>query len=114
MSENYPVQDILEQAINKQVNALVGNNDVNLNTIIKMSLMNEYKQVNSKEMEDILARISSNNQVEKYYVDKEYEMTIDCDGNIVPVNSISNAEKKPNCEGEKDTGSIIPEPEGSE
>ena len=82
---SYPVEDALEQAVNKQVTALIGNNDVNLNTIIKMSLMNEYNQVNSKELQDVLARIASNNEVEKYYVEKEYELTYDCGGNIVPI-----------------------------
>ena len=110
---SYPVSDALEQAVNKQVNALVGNSDVNLNTIIKLSLMNEYKQVNSKEMQDILAQISSNNHVEKYYVEKEYEMTIDCGGNIININDIENDKQEENNKSEKDIRSIISEPEGS-
>ena len=32
---NLPITDFVEQSITKQVNAMVGNNDMNLNTIIK-------------------------------------------------------------------------------
>ena len=91
---SYPVQDALEQAVSRQVNALVGTSDVNLNTVVKMALMEERSQLNAKEMQEVLARISFNNQVEKYYIEKEYELTYDCGGNIVPVNSIETNGKE--------------------
>ena len=112
MSSSYPVQDALEQAVNNQVTALIGNSDVNLNTIIKLSLMNEMNQVNVKEMEEVLARIASNNDVERYYIEKEYGLTMDCGGNIVSLNII-DAKQEENNKSEEDTRSIIPEPEGS-
>ena len=111
---SYPVQDALEQAVNNQVTALIGNSDVNLNTIVKMSLISEMKQIDVKEMEDVLARLVSNNQIEKYYIEKEYGLTMDCGGNIVSINYIqTDAEQEKEYKSEKDIGSIISEPEGS-
>ena len=38
---NLPVKSLVEQAVNRQVNSLVGDKDMNLNTIVKMSLLSE-------------------------------------------------------------------------
>jgi len=86
--ENYPVASVVEQAVNNQVNALVGNKDVNLNTIVKMSLMNEMNQIQIDEMNEILGRIYNNNKAEDFYIKKEYELTYDLAGNLIPVNDI--------------------------
>ena len=103
-SENYPVANVVEQAVNNQVNALVGNHDVNLNTIVKLSLMNNMEQIKEDEVKEILNRISSSNKVESYFIQKEYELTYDLDGNIIPVDNI-NGEEKGN------TTSIVSQPE---
>ena len=118
MSESFPVQNIIEQSISGQVNSMIGTNDTNLNTIVKMAMMTDLKQMNTIEMNEVLERIVSSNQVEKYFVEKDYELTIDHYGNIIPVNSIDatkeRQEREEEGQNEKDTGSIIREPERSE
>ena len=96
--EKYPISNVIEQTIQNQVNALVGNNDVNLNTIVKMSLMHEMSQekglslIEEDEIKKVLNQIVSNNQVESYFISNEYELTYDMFGNLIPVHNI-NGEK---------------------
>ena len=40
MADNYPVVNVVEQSVNNQVNYMLGNNDVNLKTIFKLSINN--------------------------------------------------------------------------
>ena len=119
---NLPVESLVEQAVNKQVNKLVGNNDTNLNTIVKMSLLPE---IDVNEYQSILAKIKSNNALEQYYIEKEYDLTYDCAGNLIPVTQptvpsanekipvkcingeTTESQEKPTT----DTGSIIPKSE---
>ena len=79
---NLPVESLLEQSVNRQVNSLVGDKDTNLNTIVKMSLLPE---INANEYQSILANIRNNNTMEQYFIEKEYDLTYDCAGNLVPV-----------------------------
>ena len=94
--EKYPISNVIEQTIQNQVNALVGNNDVNLNTIVKMSLMHEMSQekglslIEEDEIKKVLNQIVSNNQVESYFISNEYELTYDMYGNLIPVNNINS------------------------
>jgi hypothetical protein len=75
------MENILEKHINSQVDKLIGANDVNLNTILKMNFL--------KKDKTILAQIKENNSVEKYYVEKEYQLTYDCNGNLIPIKDIN-------------------------
>ena len=116
--EKYPISNVIEQSIQNQVNGLVGNNDVNLNTIVKMSLMNEMSQENGlsliekDEIKKVLNQIVISNQVESYFIHNEYELTYDMFGNLIP---LSELDKFPlvNINGEKveeittDSSSII-------
>lgn len=105
---DYPIASTVEQAINNQVNALVGNQDTNLNTIVKMSMMNDIYKVPDGEMKEILNRIASGNKMETYFIDKEYELTMDMSGNLIPINNIVNGKEG---EHQTDIKSVIFEPE---
>jgi len=94
---DFPVQSVVEQSIKKQTNALVGNNDVNLNTIVKMSLMSEINQLNEDVVKEVLMKIHDANKDEHYWIHKEYQLTYDASGNIVPTDSILSV---PNTNGE--------------
>ena len=96
---NLPVQDIIEQSISNKVNGMVGNNDVNLNTIVKMSLLNKIKPLDKTKIDTIIGSIYDNNKIEDYYINNEYELTMDNSGNLIYINE----EKDKN-----DTGDIIP------
>jgi hypothetical protein len=111
---NLPVESFVEQAVNRQVNSLVGDKDINLNTIVKMSLLPEF---DANEYQSILAKIKTNNQMEQYYIEKEYDLTYDCGGNLVPVSNdkipvkcingeTTESQEKPTI----DTGGIISKP----
>jgi len=91
---DYQVANPIEQAVTNQVNALVGNNDVNLNTIVKMSLMDEILPVDEATKFDILERMRANNAMERFFVEKEYSLTYDLSGNIVPINNIDDEPEK--------------------
>ena len=101
---DFAVANIVEQAVSTQVNALIGTNDVNLNTIMKMSLLN----INEDKVNSVLSQMKSNNDTERYWIDQEYCLTYDIAGNLIPVHGIDEAEEKGN------SGSIVPEPERSE
>ena len=114
---NLPIESIVEQAVNRQVNSLVGDKDTNLNTIVKMSLLPE---LDADEYQSILAKIKSNNQLEQYYIDKEYDLTYDCAGNLVPVfndkitvKCINGETTESQEKSTTDTGSILLKSEGS-
>jgi len=111
MDEKFPVVNVIEQSIKNHVNSLVGNNDINLNTIIKMSLMNELNQLPATEKEEVLNRIASSNKVESFYVSTDYELTYDMFGNLVPINDIHGEKVE---EITTDSSSIIPESRRSE
>ena len=63
---NLPVTDIIEQSISNKVNGMVGNNDINLNTIVKMSLLNDIKPLDTTKMITILESIYDTNKMEDY------------------------------------------------
>ena len=101
---NLPVESLVEQAVNRQVNSLVGDKDKNLNTIVKMSLLPEF---DANEYESILAKIKSNNHMEQYYIEKEYDLTYDCAGNLIPVKCINGKTTESQEKPTTDTGSIV-------
>jgi len=109
MALSFPVVNPIEESINNQVNLIVSNNDVNLKTIVKMSILNDMNQVNTTEMKEVLLQIEANNKLEKYFIDKEYGLTYDLAGNLIPVHCINEGG-----ESKKDTESIIPESTRSE
>ena len=100
----FHVADIVETAVSSQVNSLIGTNDTNLNTIMKMTLL----QPSYEKMKAVVNQMLANNKMEKYWIDKEYGLTYDLAGNLIPVDSIHEAEEESNL------GCIVSEPERSE
>lgn len=100
----FPVADIVESAVSNQVNSLIGTNDTNLNTIVKMALLHPSEE----KMKAVVGQMLANNKMEKYWIDKEYGLTYDIAGNLIPVYGIDETEEKGNL------GSIVSEPERSE
>ena len=82
-SETYPVENVVEQSINNQINSMLGNNDVNLKTIFKLSIMEELGQgLDKEDLENVINKIKENNKLEAYYINKEYELSYDLSGNL--------------------------------
>ena len=110
---DFPVTDILDQAVSKSVNSLVGNNDVNLNTLLKMATLNEMNPIEPGKVESVITAIKRSNDMERYWYEKEMTMTLDISGNLVPIQNISiNGIVDVSSQG--DLQSQLPEPTGSE
>ena len=103
--DNFPVNDIVEQAVTNQVNSFIGNRDTNLNTIVKMVQLNEVKGLDPDKMKHVVNTMYKNNQLETYFINTEYQMTMDSSGNIVYIDEEQN---------KTDTRSVVPESCGSE
>jgi len=103
---DFPVESIVDQAVKNQTNALVGTKDINLNTIIKMSIMSEMAHLEEDNIKEVLVKIYDANKAESYWIHKEYELTLDVAGNIV---SLPNT----NGETQKNTIRVDDESEGS-
>ena len=114
----FPVTDILDQAVSKSVNSLVGNNDVNLNTLLKMATLNEMNPLEPEKIESVLSAIKRSNVMEHYWYEKEMSMKLDVAGNLVhiyenPVQNISINDIV-DVSSQGDLQSELPEPERSE
>ena len=101
--DNFPVSDIIDQSISNRVNGMLGNRDVNLNTIVKISMLNEVKPIDKKIVNNVVSSIYENNKMEDFFINQEYELTMDNCGNLVYIEN----EK----EDKNDPGSIISESE---
>ena len=114
----FPVDDILDQAISKSVNSLVGNNDVNLNTLLKMATLNEMNPLEPEKIESVLTAIKRSNMMEHYWYCKEMSMTLDTGGNLVPIyeNPVQNISINDivDVSSQGHIHSQLPEPERSE
>lgn len=108
MSESFPVASVIEQSVNNQVNALVGNKDTNLNTIVKMSLMNELQPLPHADIIEVINKIRTNNELEHYYIQNEYGLTMDCAGNLISIANIDEGDQS-----KTDTEGVLPTSEGS-
>jgi len=107
---DFPVQSIVEQAVKNQTNALVGTSDINLNTIVKMSLMMEKSKLKEDIVKEVLMKIYDANKDEHYWVHKEYELTYDMSGNII---ALPNYNDSIYGKTEKDSVGLDDEPERS-
>jgi len=84
MADNYPVVNVVEQSVNNQVNSMLGNYNVNLKTIFKISIMEDLSQgLDKADLENIINKIKQNNETEAYYINKEYELSYDLSGNLI-------------------------------
>ena len=108
MTERFPVESTIEKSIAQQVNSLVGNADINLNTIYKMSLLNAQGFVDEDEMVQVLQKIRNANLKEHELIQQEYSLTYDSAGEIVLA---TDNERKA---GKKDTPDVLPKPGGGE
>jgi hypothetical protein len=100
------VSDPEEKMLNANVNKLIGD-DTNLATIVKMALKPDC--VDDETKDKLLYTIRVANEKEAKYYQEQFKLTMDFAGNIVEVNNIDERLT----EIKADTGSELPEPEGS-
>ena len=75
------VSSLVEERIAKSVDKLLGNADTNLNTIVKMTMLNYSPETKKK----ICEQIKQHSIMQAYLIDKEFQLTIDKDGNIADI-----------------------------
>ena len=109
MTERFPVESTIEKSIAQQVNSLVGNADINLNTIYKMSLLNAQGCVDADEMAEVLQKIRNANLKEHELIQQEYELTYDSAGEIVLASDIDEGKAS-----QENTPDVLPKPGGGE
>lgn len=91
---NYAVESPIERSINNQVNALIGNDDVNLKTIVKLSMMTaKHQLVNG--LSEIIERIKEGNQMESEMVYEEYELIPDFVGEKISLYNKPDVQEEP-------------------
>lgn len=96
------VESMVEKSIVSKADALVGNKDVNLNTIYKLSLLDEVGLLDEDQKKRVIKQLKKLNEIERKYVDEEYQLTMDIAGNLIYVNDINEGK-----EGEKNTENIL-------
>ena len=99
--EKFPVSDIIDQSISNRVSGMLGNRNVNFNTIVKMSML----KLDEYVVDNMLSSICKNNKMEHFFNNQEYELTIDNCGNLVYIEN----EK----ENKNDPASVISESSSS-
>jgi hypothetical protein len=108
---NFEVESILETMVKTQVNKMVGEKDVNFNTIVKMALLQDIAKSNI-DSDAILAKIKENNEMEKYLLEKEFFLTYDNAGNIIEIPNIPNDQtRQSENQPSTDSSSIVSKPE---
>jgi ribosomal protein L12E/L44/L45/RPP1/RPP2 len=106
-----PIVDPIEQAITRQVNHLVGEQDTNLNTILKMSML----RVTEDRVKTLLSTLSSNNLTEAAWYQRELGMTLDPSGNVIEAEEEIEAKEEESRDhsysndDKIDTGGVVPE-----
>ena len=93
-----------EKALNERVDKLIGH-DVNLATLVKISLMAD--AVAEEKKDYIISSIKKANAKEAKVYQEEFKYTYDLAGNLIPVNNIEDVTRPV----ETNSGSIILEPE---
>ena len=106
---DFHVESMVEKSIVSKADSLIGNKDANLNTIYKLSLLEEVGLLDEYQKQRVIEQIRKSTDIERKYINEEYHLTMDSDGNLISINDINARE-----EGEKDTENIIPESRPSE
>lgn len=79
----FPVADPIERSISSTVNSMVGTNDVNLNTIVKIAMMDEIRPLGNDRIRYVIDQMRANNEYEANCIKQEYGLTLDTSGNVV-------------------------------
>ena len=107
---NFEVESILETMVKTQVNKMVGEKDVNFNTIVKMALLQDVAKSNI-DSDSILAKIKENNEMEKYLLEREFFLTYDNAGNIIEIPNINDQTGQSEKQPAADSSGVVSKPE---
>ena len=98
----------LEKRLNDTADRLIGTRDKTLNTIYKLSLMEEHGLMTKNQIDEIILNLKNNIIKDNDILFSNYELTYDTCGNLIPLNSIEYGARK---ESEKDFETVVLESE---
>lgn len=79
------MQSLVEKNVDSMLNKLFGNKDETLKLITKLNLISD---MNNPYVLNVLNNIKQNNEIDLEYIKKDMKMTIDNNGNIIPIDDI--------------------------
>lgn len=78
------IPSLIEKRVDTQLDKIMGDKDEELKTITKMALLRD--DIDKNEILEIINRIKSNHEQEVKHYLEEMTMTLDSNGNVVPLN----------------------------
>jgi YD repeat-containing protein len=104
-------ENTLEKRLNDTADRLIGTKDTLLNTVYKLSLMEEHGLMSKEQIDEILNELRRKNEIEQQTLLGTYALTYDSSGNLFSVNTIDDTIE--GTKSEKDFEDIILEPRPS-
>jgi hypothetical protein len=92
---DFHIESLLEKQITKKADSFIGNKDEDLNTIYKMSLLQEVGLICDDDVNAVTEQIAKANEIQKKYINDEYLMTLDKNGNLVYINEGKTSKENP-------------------
>ena len=107
-----PITNSLEKKISENVDSIIGTDDINLNTVMKLAQLQSFGTKHSDEIDRIITSLTAGNAAEKYFYEQQMQMTLDSSGNII--NAYDIEDDVCSSQSKTDLAFQLPEPEGSE
>jgi hypothetical protein len=83
---------LLEKSVQRQIDRLFGGGDPHLAEITKIALLDDGTDAKQREKEYVIQQLKENNKVDSYYIDKEFKLTYDSNGELVHTDNIDEVE----------------------
>lgn len=88
------IENPVEKAVCEKVDAIIGTEFKNFNASVKLALLKDMGVMDEYEVNAIVSKMKKNNELEAQYYDKEFELTHDSSGNIIPLYTIDDKQDK--------------------
>ena len=70
---DFHVESMVEKSIVSKADSLIGNKDANLNTIYKLSLLDEVGLLDEYQKQRVIEQIKKSTDIERKYINEEYQ-----------------------------------------
>lgn len=95
------IQSLIEKNCDKMMDRFFGDRDQSLRAITKMNLMYDGSDEMREQIENTLTLIKRNNFLEEHYINQDFHLTYDRDGNLVLINDIKDNDEQMETEQEQ-------------
>jgi hypothetical protein len=90
------IETLVEKNVNSMLDKIFGDKDDTLKAITKLSILNDGSEEMKNKINQTIALIRRNNELEKQMLDDELNLTYDSSGNIIEIYDIKDGEEKTN------------------